>query len=324
MSLRRLGMAVSAIIIVAFAVSALAPPSVDRVIIIGMINLVFVAGYYSFSGVSGVLSFGHMAFATIGGYVAGLVIMPVDQKGNLLPSLPEMLGAFEAGPAVAILLGGLAAALFGALVALPLSRISGLAAGLATAAVLLAIHDVARSWATFTRGARGLSPLPTSTTLQSAAVWLLIAVVIVAMYERSRWGKRLLASKDDLVAAEAVGISVQWERAISLVVSAFLTGIGGALFVLLLGAITPEVFFLSYTFLVIAMVVVGGIDSLVGSLIGGVLVTVVGEILRQVEQGAILGSLSFLARPGIIQVGLGLLLLGVLIWRPHGLASRLH
>lgn len=320
MKLTALGIVMGSVVALALVGQALAPPSVDRVITTAVINLVLVVGYYSFSGLSGVLSFGHMAFATVGGYAAGLAVMPATQKLNLLPGLPGWIAGLELAPVLGVVVGGLVAAVFGLVVSLPLSRVSGLAAGLASAALLLAVHDIARNWDSVTRGSRGLSPVPTSTTLGGTLVWLAVVTVAVAMFEGSRWGIRLRATRADLPAAESVGISYRRERAIALVVSAFITGSGGALFVLLLGAVTPDVFYLSFTFLVIAMVVVGGIDTLIGALVGGVLVSAAAEILRQVEGGSLLG-LTFPSRPGIARVGLGIIMLLVLVWRPRGIAS---
>lgn len=323
MRVRFLTVILGSVIVAALIGQAMGPPSVDRVITTGVINLILVVGYYSFSGMSGVLSFGHMAFATVGGYAAGLAVMPAGQKLHLLPGLPGFVGGLEVAPVVAVFIGGLVAGLLGLVVSFPLSRVSGLAAGLASAALLLAVHDVARNWDGVTRGSRGLSPVPTSTTLVGSLLWLVAVTVGVAVFERSRWGVRLRASRADLVAAQSVGISFRRERTTALVVSAFITGIAGALFVLLLGAQTPDVFFLSFTFLVIAMVVVGGIDSLIGSLVGGIIITVMAELLRQVEGGSLFG-VSFPARPGIARVGLGVLMLVVLVWKPKGVAAGLE
>lgn len=320
MRLRALTVVFATVVCSAVVATWLVPPSLGRVIVIGVINLIFVTAYYAFSGLSGVLSFGHMAFAAVGGYTAGLAAMPSAQKIHLL-RLPDALSGFEAGPVVAVVLGGLFAGLFAAMVSIPLSRISGLAAGLASAALLLVIHDISRNWDAVTRGSRGLSPLPTSTSLGSSVAWLVLAVVVVTAYERSSSGRRLVATRTDLVAAAAVGINYRLERWLSLVLSASLTGVAGALFVLFLGAVTPDVFFLNYTFLIIVMVIVGGLYSLPASILGGVTITILSEVLRRAEQGLSLGSLVLPARPGIGRIGLGVLLLVVLIWRPQGLAA---
>lgn len=321
MSIRRTLSLLATICALAVVVSILGSGSVGRVVVVAVINIILVVAYHLFSGLSGVLSFGHMAFATVGGYVAGLLVMPAAAKAGLMPGLPAFLGSAELSPVLAVLAAGAAAGVVAALVAVPLTRTSGLAAGLASAAMLLAVRDVAVNWDAVTRGQRGLSPLPISTTLTTALVWLVVTVAVGVVYERSAWGLRLRATRADLVAASAAGIGFRAERAKALIVSGSLTGVGGALFVLLLGSITPDVFFLDYTFLVIAMAVVGGFGSMEGALLGAASVGLMNELLRQVEQGSLFGLIEIPARAGIARAGLGLLLLAVLLLRPRGLVS---
>jgi branched-chain amino acid transport system permease protein len=125
-----------------------------------LINLILVVGLYIFVGNSGVFSFGSIGFASIGAYTAGLLVIPADQKAILQPDLPGFIAHTTFGSIGATLMGGLVAALVGAAFAIPLMRLNGLAAGLATFAMLVIIRTVANSWTAVTNGAAGLSGLP--------------------------------------------------------------------------------------------------------------------------------------------------------------------
>lgn len=294
------------------------PASVGRLTIAAVVNVILVVGLYVFVGNSGVWSFGHMSFALVGGYVAGLLALPSRLKNQLLPDAPELVRSLSTAPVLAVVIGGLAAALIAVIVAVPLARIGGLSAGLATVSLLIAFTVVAAQWQSVTRGQKGLSSIPTSTTLTVALTWLAVVLLIAWTYQRSSWGIRLRAAKADPIAAAASGISVPVQRGIALVLSAFITGIGGALFALQLGSLNPDVFYLDYTFLIITMLVLGGAGSLTGAVTGSVLVSALAEVLRRAEGGSLFG-LDVPARPGLADVVLGVVLIVMLIRRPGGL-----
>nr|MBA3451102.1 branched-chain amino acid ABC transporter permease [Chloroflexia bacterium] len=136
------------------------------------------------SGFTGVFSLGQIGFLAIGAYVSALLSMPpAGKQPMLLPGLPEWLASFDSTgwhPQAALLfasiVGGLAAALIGALVGAPLMRLSGNYVAVATMGFLIIVHSVAVNWDDVTRGARGLSQIPTSTNPWAAYIWAAIAV----------------------------------------------------------------------------------------------------------------------------------------------------
>ncbi|MHA6795427.1 branched-chain amino acid ABC transporter permease [Pseudonocardia bannensis] len=302
-------------------VAAQGPTSLQRTVVVALINLVLVIGLYVFVGNSGVYSFGHLGFAAIGAYAAGVLVMPAARKAQLLADAPEPIRTLTVAPTVAVLAGGLLAAVVAVVLAVPLSRIDGLSAGLATVSLLISVSVVAANWDSITRGRKGLSAIPSSTTLPTALAWAAVAIVAAWCYQRSSFGKRLRASKDDPVAAASAGISVPLQRGIAFVISAFFTGVGGALFALFLGSVTPDVFYLNYTFLILTMLVIGGADSLTGAVLGATVVSVLSEILRRAEAGDVLGLIQVDPRPGMQNVVLGLLLVVMLLRRPSGITG---
>ncbi|CCH74875.1 putative High-affinity branched-chain amino acid transport system permease protein livM [Nostocoides australiense Ben110] len=306
--------------VVATIVYAVSPNSLQQAVIVILINIVLVVGLYVFTGNSGVYSFGQLAFAMLGAYVGGLLVMPTALKQVQVPNAPEFLRSVTFVPAAAVLIAGLVAVLVAIPIAVPLSRIGGLSAGLATVAMLISMNVVASEWSDLTRGRRGLSSIPTTTTLTWALVWVLVALVVAGVHQTSSSGRQLRASRDDEVAAAASGVWISLRRGQAFILSAFLNGVGGALFGMFLGSVSPSVFYLDYTFIVIAMLVVGGARSLSGAVFGAVVVGVLQEFLRRVEDGSLLG-LDVPSRPGLANVALGVLLVAMLLRRPHGLTG---
>lgn len=293
---------------------------VEREIILMFINLVIVVGTYSFIGNSGVLSFGHISFMAIGAYVGAWITIPPVMKSNLF-ELPGFISGLEIAPLPGALIAGLAAAAFGAAIAIPLMRLSGISAALAMFAVLLVVHVVAANWEEVTRGRLTVFGVPTATTADVAFLWVVVAVLITYLYQSSASGMRLRASREDEIAASVMGIDVIRERRIAFTLSAFLVGIGGFLYAQFLGSFTPDAFYLSATFITLAMLVIGGIRSLAGAILGTVVVSVVAELLRRVEQGADLGLVSIPERPGLRELGLAIALLIILLVRPSGITG---
>ncbi len=311
----------AAIVIVVTLIGTAGSSELERITLTMLVNLVVVVGLYVFVGNSGVLSFGHPAFMAVGAYVAGIVVTPVAFKAVLVPQLPEGLASFAASPLAATLIGGLVAGLFGALIALPLIRLSGLPASLATFAVLMVVYVVAKNWETFTNGAAGLAGIPGTLTVGGALAGACGAIAVAWWFQGTRVGLRLRASREDDVAAQATGIAIGRYRAAGLLVSAVIVGVAGAMHAQLAGSINPDAFFLQVTFMTLAMLVIGGIASLTGAVLGTLFVTVVSEGLSRLERGIDIGVTSITTGAGVGNVVLAVVLLLVLVLRPQGLTG---
>lgn len=301
--------------------STLASDVFQRTVTTMLIDLVLVLGLYLFVGNSGVLSFGHMSFMAVGAYLTAFLTIAPTQKQFLLPGLPGFLANSQLAPFPAALCAGGSAALLAAILAVPLMRLAGIAASLGMFAVLLIVYVTASNWDSVTRGQGALLGVPTHTTKYVALAWALGVMVTVHVFQQSPLGLRLRVSREDEVAARAVGISVFWERTVAFVLSAFIVGIGGFLFAQFLGSFNPDAFYLNITFITIAMLVIGGLTSLAGAVIGTVVVSAVLEGLRQLENGVNIGLFHVTAPAGLQQVGLGALMLAILIFRPKGLTG---
>ena len=311
----------SALVVGVAELVTLGGPTLERIAVMMVINLIVVVGLYVFVGISGVFSFGQVSFMAIGAYTTAILSIPTDTKDVIFTSMPPALRHAHLGSLGAVLAGGVVAALVAVVFALPLSRLSGLVAGLGTFAFLLIVNVVASAWTAVTNGTTGMSAIPVTTTLTRTLFFAVAAIVVAFAYQTSRFGRRLRTSREDEVASRAVGVNVGIERSISFVISALIVGIAGGLYAAYLGNIDPSAFFLNTTFLTIAMLVVGGMTTLSGAVIGTIFISAVAELLRRVEAGFHLGSTFVHAPAGLQEVGLGLLMLAVLIWRPQGLTN---
>ena len=300
---------------------ALGPDSLDRVVLAAVINLTVVVGLYMFTGISGVFSFGHASFMAIGAYAGAILVIPPETKKFVLPDLPGFLADAHLDPFPATLAAGGLAAAAALILSLPLVRLSGLTAGLATFAVLSVVNIVARNWEQLTHGTAGVSGIPTTTTVWGALGWAIAAMAAAWAFQRSRIGLRLRASREDEAAARSIGVAVARERSIAFVLSAFFVGAAGALFGMFIGSFNPDAFFLNITFLMVVMLVIGGTSSLAGAVVGTIVISGVSELLRRIEGGVDVGFVTLSGRAGLRDIGLALVMLAILIFRPRGLTA---
>jgi branched-chain amino acid transport system permease protein len=285
-----------------------------------LVSVAIVVAIYVFVGNSGVLSFGQISFVAVGAFTAGVMTIPLESKAGVLPQLFPLLGDHTVGNVVSLLLAASAGGVFALIVGLPLMRLSGLAAGIATFAVLEVTHNILREWTKIGPGATTLSLVPETTGALQATIGALLVVTAAFAYQRSRFGRRLRASREDPAAARGVGVDVHRERLWAFVVSGALAGFGGGLLVHLLGSITTEQVYLELTFLTLAMLVVGGLTSLWGAVVGALAVSGLHSFLVEAEQGVDVG-VSIDLPQGTRLIFLGGIMALVLILRPSGLTG---
>jgi branched-chain amino acid transport system permease protein len=285
-------------------------------------NLIIVLGLQVFIGNSGVYSFGQVAFAAIGAYVGALLTLPAVWIALQTPAVPELVAAWQPGPLLTTLIAGLVAACFAGLIGLPLMRTSSLAIPISTFAFLVVAYNVLANWDELTGGSAGLVSVPRTSGLLTTALWACIAIFLALAFKWSKFGYRLLATREDEVAAGSVGIKVMQVRMGAFVLSAGLCGIGGDLAIHQTGVLAPTTFYFAATVTTLTMLVVGGTRSVFGATLGAIAVASVNELLRVFEEGSTpFGLVSFAELPGIASFGLGLILLGTMIRMPEGLTG---
>src|SRR5215217_8296585 len=224
------GFVVPALLVAAVAAVGSVVSSANEIYFLtALVDVVIVVGLYVFVGNSGVVSFGHISFVAVGAFGAGLATIPTDVKPNILPDLFPFIAHHSIGDVESLLLAAAIGGVFALLVGLPLMRLSGLAAGIATFAVLEITHNLLREWVKIGPGATKLSLVPETTGALQATLGALLATCVAFAYQRSRLGRQLRASREDAAAARGVGVSVHRQRLLAFTVSGALAGFAGAL-----------------------------------------------------------------------------------------------
>jgi branched-chain amino acid transport system permease protein len=286
-----------------------------------LVDVAIVVGLYVFIGNSGVLSFGQISFVAVGAFAAGLMTISAEVKRGIMPDLFPILKDHSVGNVESLLLAAGLGAVFALLVGLPLMRLSGLAAGIATFAVLGITHNVLFNYTKIGPGATALTNIPETTGLLQGLVGALIAIVVAWGYQLSRFGRMLRATREDPAAAQAVGVSIHRQRLLAFTLSGALCGFAGGLFVHQAGTITTEDVYLNLTFLTLAMLVVGGVGSLLGAVVGALLISGLNSFLTTAEGGVHVFGLKVDLHDGTHLVVLGVVMALVLVLTPGGITG---
>jgi len=285
-----------------------------------LVKVAIVVALYVFIGNSGVLSFGHISFVALGAWTAGVLSVPRTEKPAIMPNLAHWLAHREVGNLTSLLLAAVVGCVAAIVVGIPLMRLSGLAAGIATFAVLEITHNLLRYEEKVGPGLNAFSAVPETTGLRQATLGALVAVVAAFVYARSRFGRMLRATREDDAAARAVGVSVYRQRLIAFAISGLLAGLAGGLYVHLLPVNTESVY-LDLTFITLAMLVVGGATSLWGAVVGALAVSALDSYLAVAENGTDFLGWHIDLPAGTRVIVVGALMAVVLIVRPSGITG---
>jgi branched-chain amino acid transport system permease protein len=285
-----------------------------------LVKISIVVALYVFIGNSGVLSFGHVSFVALGAWTAGVLTVPPSEKPAIMPNLAGFLQHRHVDNVESLLLAAVVGGVAAFLVGIPLMRLSGLAAGIATFAVLEITHNLLQYQERIGPGLNAFSSVPETTGLRQAAIGAVVCVVVAFLYARSRFGRLLRATREDDAAARAVGASVYRQRLMAFTVSGFLAGLAGGLYVHLLPVQVNSVY-LDLTFITLAMLVVGGATSLFGAVVGALAVSALDSWLSVAENGTSLFGWQIDLPSGTAEIVVGVLMATVLILRPSGLTG---
>ncbi len=207
-------------------------------------------------------------------------------------------------------------------VGLSLMRLKGAYVSVATLGFLVIVQVVLVNWDPVTRGARTFAGVPPHTTLWKVWGWAALTVYVVWRIGRSPFGRDMRASRDNEIAAHSLGVSVVRSRLLAFCVSAFFTGVAGSLWAHFITSFSPKSFYFTQTFSIITMLVIGGMGSVSGSVVGVFLITVLSELLRNAERGLSLGFLRIPPVYGASQILMAVIFVLVIVFRPQGPAGR--
>lgn len=294
-------------------------PGVANGYIIGLacilgIHVIASAGLNIMTGYTGLISLGHAAFMGVGCYTAAFFA----QRG-----LPFLL---------TIPMGGLVAALLGLVVGIPSLRIKGLYLAVATLAMQFILVFIFREWEPVTGGVRGVN-VPNASLFgfelnNDTRMYYVIAVCAIVLLIaarnlfRTRVGRAFIAIRDKDISAEVLGINLFRYKLLAFAIGSFYAGVAGALLGYFYRAMTPEYFTLTLSIFYLAAIIVGGLGTMLGTILGAFFMTLVPELLR--------ASVSLIAQwapraveilSPVQEVVFGLLIIGFLVFEPHGLVE---
>jgi len=298
----RIPLVVAAVIVVAGALLSLLLPEYHlRLLNLSVISAVAVIGLNFAFGYAGLISLGHAAFVGMGAY--GLAILATRYGWSPWLAMPVAIAA---------------TAVFAGLIGLPLLRLKGHYLALATLGLNVSFYIVASNWIGLTGGTNGIARIPELHVVGRALsgerefLWfglvVLAAVAAVAsILHVSRHGRAMIAVRDDEIAAEMTGIDTTVVKIAAFVLSAICAAIAGCLFACHMRFVAPEDFSYAHSITYLAMLIVGGESSIIGAILGSVLLTFLPEWLR------------FLG-PAYL-VFFGILVLGILVFLPKGIVG---
>lgn len=250
------------------------------------INIILAVSLHLVIGITGQFSIGHAGFLALGAYISAIVTMKLH-----LPFI------------VALIAGGIVAALAGLLVGIPTLRLRGDYLAIATLGFAEIIRIVFLN-IEYVGGAAGMQ-VKHMTTWTYAFFALVITLIVIANFTNSRHGRACISIREDEIAADAMGINTTYYKVMAFVVGAFFAGIAGGLYAHNFYIIQPQNFGFLKSFDILIFVVLGGLGSLSGAVISAILLTLVSTFLQEL--------------PETRMIIYSVVLILVMLYRPQGL-----
>lgn len=287
-----------------------------------LVHVILAVGLNVLVGFTGQISLGHAGFFAIGAYGTALLILKAS-----VPFFPTLI------------LAGFIAAFFGFILGLPALRLEGPYLSIATLGFGLTIMHIIGHW-DFFGGRTGIQVPPldigfgTVLTTDISKYYLILIITIILVIAarnmmKTRVGRAFVAIRDSDIAAEVIGVNLTIYKTLSFAVSAFYAGIAGGLFGFVLGFFNPEPFNLILSIIFLVMIVVGGLGSVLGGIMGAVLITVLQySLLKNVKEMPYVGdflvavSQRWFTVVGLENFGsiiLGLIMIVIVIFEPLGM-----
>lgn len=306
----------------------------ERLVTIALIDAILVLGIQIYVGNTGVLSFGHIGFGAIAGYMFAVFAIAPEEKLKRIPDAPFGLVDAHVDTWLAVVIAIVITVVIAFIVGLGLARSGAesgaVAATVITLALLFVTHEVARNYPKLTGGDRaGLSFRIGGALDSRVAIYLCLlgAIVVARLYAQSRSGRLAVAAREDNLAARAMGVNPLVQQMVALLISVVVVSVGASLRVYERGSILPSDFFFDLTLVTLVMLIVGGRNSVTGALLGVAVMTAGRELARRLGQdgfevfgiGLDDAPLDWIFRENLQTVFLGVSMLGFMIWRPKGL-----
>lgn len=276
------------------------------------------------TGYTGLFSLGQAGFMAIGAYTVAILTIPVGNRASVyyISGIADGLANVSVHWSVALILGGLFAALVAALVGIPVLRLKSDYLAIATLGVSEIIRAViaAPQLDRVTNGSYGLKNIPAFPSTLMPFIVAAICIGLMALLIRSSYGRAFKAIRENEVAAEAMGINLFKHKEMSFIIGSFFTGVAGGLLAMFMRSIDSKTFQITLTYDILLIVVLGGLGSITGSVIGAFLMCAGREWLRFFDTPLNIGGWEVpLFRTGFRMVIFSILLMAIVLFYRRGI-----
>ncbi|MDR2100278.1 MAG: branched-chain amino acid ABC transporter permease [Campylobacteraceae bacterium] len=314
-----------ALLLIAVGFILIAPDIFDEYTIRILSNIAIFAilavSYNLINGVTGQFSLEPNGFVAIGAYVAALMLLSTDEK--IYQFVLEEPSAFvlwiNSGFVTALIFAGLAACALALMLAFPVFRVRGDYLAIVTLGFGFIIQIFAINNPQITNGSLGLNDIPEHANFYWVGFTALLAVILILNIVNSKYGRAMKAVRDDEDAAEAMGVNTFKIKTTAFCTSAFFEGVGGGLLAVFLTTVSPDQFTFFLTFQLLIIIVLGGLGSTTGAVIGTILVIGGSEWLRFLDESMNIFGYTTPAMPGLRMVVFSVMLILVMLFARRGL-----
>lgn len=291
-----------------------------RLVVLFAVTAVTALGVNIVNGYTNIFSLGFGGTMMVAAYTAALLTLSPAYKKAVL-HLPLWLEQMQTSFPVAMLCGGALAVIASTILLLPAFRLQGQYFILASMGVNIVMGNLAENLRGFTHGDMGLRSIPAYTNIWWAYGVLALVVYFIHRLIQSKYGRALVAISKDQELAAVMGINVVKYKIVSFVIGSFITGMGAVLWVHLVLTMNPKAFGLVYVFQIVAMLAIGGIGTISGTLIGAAILTLGTELLSPVQEGFSLLGFQIPPAFGLVNVLMAVLLVVIMIYKPRGIMN---
>ena len=230
------------------------------------VNIILAVSLNLTVGFIGELTLGHAGFMSVGAYAGCLFTIYCN-----LPVWIEF--------PLALIIGGLVAAIFGVIIGIPALRLNGDYLAIVTLGFCEIIRSVLNN-VKFTGGAGGLKGIDKTSNFTIAYILVILTLIVITNVVHSRHGRAIMAIRDNIIAAQSVGINIVYYKLVAFVGAAFFAGVAGVLYGHNLGILKPSTFDFNKSIEILVIVVLGGMGNITGSVIAAIIITLLPEVLR--------------------------------------------
>jgi len=288
------------------------------------IFIILAISYNLINGVTGQFSLEPNGFVAIGAYVTAILMLSPEVKDELYmlsAPLPLIRDVFIPNPFIVLIISGIVASLLAFILAFPVFRVRGDYLAIVTLGFGFIIRIFLINNPEISNGSMGLDSIPGFASYFWIGVVCLIAVILVYNIVYSRFGRAMKAVRDDEDAALAMGVNTFKTKTAAFMTSAFFEGVGGGLLASSIGSISPDQFTFMLTFQLLIIIVLGGLGSMSGAIIGTILFLGGMEVLRPLDDSSwSIGPIHGI--PGLRMVVFSILLLLIMLFARRGLLGN--